>query len=397
MVSGKTIVLTDKLGKQSIPSVVGFLQNGEILVGTRAVEQQETNPSNTIYDAKRFIGKSFKGRSNEIENDRKRYPFTIQIDGKGMAFFEVEQLGKIRRVSPEEIGSIIITYLRSIAHEQHGSDISEVVISVPAEFDAIQRNFTTNAVNLAKMGVKRIISEPTAAALAYGLHKKKGVEYIIVIDLGGGTLDVSVLWLNNAVFIAQAIAGNNHLGGQDFNERVRELILKKIQETTSEELINREDLQQLRLAIEEAKIQLTSLPETWIRLHFRQIGLFEYLLTRKDFEEVNSDLFESILEPVQAALDDCGLTPQDIDEIVLVGGSTRIPRIRRIIGTFFGKAPNYGVDPELAVVIGVAVQTGVVVNGWPLQVAAMEMPFTKQKKHIYKSQKIESGPIDNRS
>ncbi|KAL3090898.1 hypothetical protein niasHS_007273 [Heterodera schachtii] len=388
--TGETIVLKDPLGKRSIPSVVGFLENGEIVVGTRAVEQQEMNPENTIYDTKRFIGRRFSSDDLQFESDRKRYPFTIKLDEDGFVYFEVHQKGVKKQIRPEEIGAIIIKYLRKMAQNHFNVNIPEVVISVPAEFDQMQRNYTTKAVELAGMNVRRVISEPTAAALSYGLHSKKGVEYIVVVDVGGGTMDVSILWLNNAVFVTQAMAGNNRLGGQDFNERIQRMLLQKIREKTRNELTNREDVQQLRLAVEEAKLRLTVMPETWISLDFRSIGHFEYFLTRQEFEHQNVDLFASIVQPIQAALDDCDIGAQEVDEIVLVGGSTRIPRIRQIVGTFFGKSPNFGVDPELAVVIGVAVQAGVVVNGWPLQVAAMELPFAKQKRHIYRREQTEA-------
>uniref|UniRef100_A0A183CDE9 Uncharacterized protein n=1 Tax=Globodera pallida TaxID=36090 RepID=A0A183CDE9_GLOPA len=384
--TGETTVMKDLLGKRSIPSAVGFLSNGEIVVGTKAVEQQEMNPENTIYDAKRFIGRRFSKDDQQFEADRKRYPFTIKLDEEGFVYFEVQQRGKTRQIRPEEVGAIIVKYLRNMAEHHFNVNLPEVVISVPAEFDHIQRNYTSKAVGLAGMGVRRVISEPTAAALSYGLHSKKGVEYIVVVDVGGGTMDVSVLWLNNAVFVTQAMAGNNRLGGQDFNERIHRMLLRKIYEKNSRELTNREDVQQLRLAVEEAKLQLTALPETWIRLDFRSIGHFDYLLTRQEFEHENVDLFASIVHPIQAALDDCQIDARDVDEIVLVGGSTRIPRIRQIVGTFFGKSPNFGVDPELAVV------AGVVVNGWPLQVAAMELPFAKQKRHIYRRETPESDP-----
>uniref|UniRef100_A0A915M800 Metalloendopeptidase n=1 Tax=Meloidogyne javanica TaxID=6303 RepID=A0A915M800_MELJA len=200
--SGQTIVIEDKLGKKSIPSVVGFLGNGEIVVGTKAVEQQETNPSNTIYDAKRFIGKRFEENDPQFQMDRNRYPFTIKLDSEGFALFEIEEKGVKRLIRPEEIGSIIISYLQKMVLEFYGANIKEVVISVPTEFDQMQRTYTNKTVDLAGMNVRRIISEPTAAALAYGLHEKKG----------GGTMDVSVLWLNNAVFVTQAMAGNNRLG-----------------------------------------------------------------------------------------------------------------------------------------------------------------------------------------
>uniref|UniRef100_A0A915DRU6 Heat shock 70 kDa protein 13 n=1 Tax=Ditylenchus dipsaci TaxID=166011 RepID=A0A915DRU6_9BILA len=382
-VTGNTDILADELGKKSVPSVVGFLDNGEIVVGTRAVEQQETNPRNTIYDAKRFIGKTFKKDDLNFESDCKRYPFTIKLDQDGLAYFEVEQKGQTKKIRPEEIGSIIIKYMRDVAEKLHSKSIKEVVISVPAEFDTIQRNYTGQAAQLAGMEVRRVISEPTAAALAYGLHKKKGVEYVLVVDLGGGTLDVSVLWLNGGTFITQAMAGNNRLGGQDFNQQIQKMLIKLIEQKSNKALENKEDLQQLRLAVEAAKIQLTLLPETWVRLNLRSTGKFEYLLTRKEFEEVNKRLLDSIVEPITAALADCEIQPKDVDEIVLVGGSTRIPKVRQIVGTYFDKAPNFGVDPELAVVTGTSIQAGVLAGGWPLQVAAIELPPTRRKRHIY--------------
>jgi stress 70 chaperone-associated protein len=382
-VSGDTDILADVLGKKSVPSVVGFLANGTVLVGTLAVEQQEVNPQNTIYDAKRFIGKQFKEGDAQFEADRKRYPFTIKLDSEGFAYFEIRIDSGLRRLTPEDIGFIIIKYLRETAEKKYQTKIAQLVISVPAEFDELQRNRTRKAAELAKMEVRRVISEPTAAAMAYGLHKKPNVEYVIAVDLGGGTLDVSVLWIQSGTFVTQAMAGNNRLGGQDFNDRVQKMIRTKVEENFGRKLDNKEDLQQLRLAIEAAKIQLTSLPEAWIRLNLKSLGTFEYLLTRREFEKVNEELFASIVKPIRAALEDCELQVGDIDEIVLVGGSTKIPKVRQIVGSFFGKAPNYGIEPELAVVTGAAVQAGVIGGGWPLQVAAMELPITKRKRHVY--------------
>uniref|UniRef100_A0A914YSK5 Heat shock 70 kDa protein 13 n=1 Tax=Panagrolaimus superbus TaxID=310955 RepID=A0A914YSK5_9BILA len=382
-VTGDTEILPDILGKRSVPSVVGFLKNGTVLIGTRAVEQQEHNPKNTIYDAKRFIGKTFKSDDPQFIADLKRYPFTVKLDSKGKAYFEVELDTGIRKVSPEEIGSLIIKYLREIANDKYQTTIPQLVISVPAEFDENQRNYTQKAAELAGLEVRRIVSEPTAAALAYGLHKKKGVEYIIVFDLGGGTLDVSILWLQGGVFVTQAMAGNNRLGGQDFNERTQKHLIQIIEKKFDKKIVDKEDIQQIRLAIEEAKLRLTDVPSTNIRLHLRTVGEFNYELTRKEFEELNKDLFDSIVDPLEAALADCNLKPEDIDEIVLVGGSTRIPKVRQVVGSYFGKAPNYGVDPELAVVTGAAVQAGVIGGGWPLQVTAMELPTNRRKVHLY--------------
>ena len=362
------------------------------------MEQQEHNPKNTIYDAKRFIGKTFKPDDPQFVSDLKRYPFTIKLNAEGKAHFEIELDSGVRSVSPEEVGSLIIEYLRSAAEKKYKTSIQQLVISVPAEFNEIQRNVTGKAAELAGMEVRRVISEPTAAALAYGLHKKKGVEYIIVVDLGGGTLDVSILWLQGGVFVTQAMAGNNRLGGQDFNERIQKHLINVIEEKFGKKITDKEDLQQLRLSIEEAKIRLTDAYEAVLRLHLRTVGDFDYKvcgllvcrfliftfqLTRAEFESLNADLFDSVVDPIKAALADGNLTPSDVDEIVLVGGSTRIPKVRQVVGAFFGKAPNFGVDPELAVVTGASVQAGVIGGGWPLQVTAMELPSNKRKVHLY--------------
>ncbi|KAH7727206.1 dnaK protein [Aphelenchoides avenae] len=284
---------------------------------------------------------------------------------------------------------MIVRYLRTYAEEKYGTRIRQLVISVPAEFDQDQRNATGRAAELAGMEVRRIVSEPTAAAMAYGLHKKSNVEFVIAVDMGGGTLDVSVLWIQGGVFVTQAMAGNNRLGGQDLNERIQRVIAQKIRDHFGKELEAKEDIQQLRLAIEAAKIELSTLREAWIRLNLHELGKYNYLLTRDEFESVNADLFESILEPVRAAMEDCNLKPSDIDEIVLVGGSTRIPKVRQVVGSFFGKAPNYGIDPELAVVTGAAVQAGVIGGGWPLQVAAMELPVARRKRHVFTAEQKE--------
>ncbi|VDK57625.1 unnamed protein product [Anisakis simplex] len=346
-ITSKTFIIRDEYsGKYSIPSVISFLSNGTILIGHRAVEQQERNPLRTIYDAKRFVGRVFREGDRDFVHDKKRYPFAIKLNANGTVYFEIPlDKGVVRWV------------------------LMNAIISVPAEFNQAQRNATQLAVQRAGMHVARIISEPTAAALAYGIHKKKGVEYIIVVDLGGGTLDVSVLWLQGGIFVTLAMAGNNRLGGQDFNDRIQKFLIKKIEKMKGSKLDNKEDVQQLRLAIETAKIQLTTFPSADINLNLDSVGRFNYRLTRKEFEELNSDLFESVVDPIEAALGDANIDIGAVDEIILVGGSTRIPRIRSIIGTFFGKAANHGIDPDLAVVTGASVQAGVIGGSWPLQVS----------------------------
>ncbi|KHJ87895.1 DnaK family protein [Oesophagostomum dentatum] len=317
--------------------------------------------------------------------DEKRYPFTIKLDDTGHAFFEVPLDSGIKKLYPQEVGAIIIEYLRKAAEKHLKTPLNQVVVSVPAEFGETQRNVTGKAAEIAGMEVRRVISEPTAAALAYGLHKKKGVESVVVVDLGGGTLDVSVLWLQGGVFVTQAMAGNNRLGGQDFNDRVQKhliSILKK-KHGSQLDLTDKEDLQQIRLEVEKAKLRLTTHPKAMLNLNLKGLGKWRYELLREEFERLNEDLFQSIVKPIEAALADANLQPSEVDEIVLVGGSTRIPRVRQIVGHFFNKVPNFGVDPELAVVTGAAVQAGVIGGGWPLQVAAMELPTKRRKRHFY--------------
>ncbi|CAD5214020.1 unnamed protein product [Bursaphelenchus xylophilus] len=382
-VNGKTQIIADALGKKSVPSVVSFLPNGTVLVGTLAVEHLEIYPKNTIYDAKRFIGKTFEADDPQFLADKERYPFEIELDSEKRAYFRVKLEEGERLLYPEEIGSIIVNYLKENAEKSMGFGFKNLVISVPAEFAASQRNKTREAAEKAGFNVWRVISEPTAAALAYGLDKKNGVTFVIVVDLGGGTMDVSVLMLQGGMFVTQSLAGNNRLGGQDFNNLIQQFIVKKIESGSDKKLTNKEDLQQLRLAIEQAKVRLTDRHETWIKIDLKQTGKFEYLLTREEFETICEPLFDAVVDPIEAALEDAELTPSDIDEIVLVGGSTQIPRVRQIVGKMFGKTPNFGIDPELAVVTGVAVQADVLAGGWPLKVAALELESGHRKRHIY--------------
>ncbi|CAD6191822.1 unnamed protein product [Caenorhabditis auriculariae] len=354
-VTGETTIIPDDLGKKSVPSVVAFLPNGTVLIGTRAVEQQEKNPRRTIYDAKRFIGRTFEANNADFLADQKRYPFVIKLDDSGRAYFMV----------------LLDTGDKRRRKKHVKSALNQVVISVPAEFGEKQRNFTGKAAELAGMEVRRVISEPTAAALAYGLHKKTGVESVVVVDLGGGTLDVS------------AMAGNNRLGGQDFNDRVQRHIIKKLEEKFGKTITDKEDLQQIRMDIEKAKIRLTSVPKAMISLKLKAVGEWSYELTREEFEQLNDDLLRAIEKPIEAALADANLKPEDVDEIVLVGGSTQVPAVRKIVGRYFRKSPNFGIDPELAVVTGASVQAGVIGGGWPLQVAAMELPTKKRKRHFF--------------
>ncbi|CAB3404616.1 unnamed protein product [Caenorhabditis bovis] len=385
-VTGETLIIPDEVGKKSVPSVVAFLPNGTVIIGTRAVEQQEHNPKRTIYDAKRFIGRTYEKDNKDFLADKKRYPFTIKLDEHGSAFFEIPLDSETKVLYPEDVGGLIIEYLKKCAEKAAGATLAEAVISVPAEFGEKQRNATIKAAKLAGMNIRRVISEPTAASLAYGLHKKSGVENVVVVDFGGGTLDVSVLWLQGGVFVTQSKAGNNRLGGQDLNDRIQKFLIKKIEVEFGKPIEDKEDIQQIRMEIERAKIELTSIPRSTISLNLKTVGKFQYVLNRDEFEELNADLLNAIELPIAAALKDSGKQPSDVDEIVLVGGSTQVPAVRKLVGRYFGKSPNYGIDPELAVVTGAAVQAGVIGGGWPLQVAAIELPTKRRKRHFFTEQ-----------
>lgn len=383
-VSGRVDILADDHGHQCIPSVVAF-SGDNILVGYDAVRQADHNPAHTLYDAKRFIGKTFS--KEELDAEKIRYPFELLLDENGMVKYVV---GK-RLVTPEFVGSQILRTLRHTAEKNLSIPITKAVMSVPAEFDENQRNFTRQAALLAGIEVLRTINEPTAAALAYGLHTKEGIQDILVVDLGGGTLDVSLLDIQNGMFLTRAMAGNNHLGGQDFNERLKSHLTSEIERQYGRSLIDMEDVQSLRSAVESAKLRLTNQHSTRFTLHLHSLsnsGLennvvtFEQTLDRGTFEEVNSDLFQKVLEPIERVLEAGELKPSDVEEIVLVGGSTRIPKVRDMIRDYFGKDPNVSIDPELAVVMGVSVQAGILGGVWPLSVSAIEAPTAVRKIYL---------------
>lgn len=231
----------------------------------------------------------------------------------------------------------------------------------------------------------RIINEPTAAALAYGLHTKPSLHNVLVVDLGGGTLDVSLLNVQGGMFLTQGMAGNNKLGGQDFNQRLHSYLKTVIKERFGQTLKDKEDLQTLRLAVEEAKINLTATENTLLSIHLHSLGknsVFKELVTRTKFEEINADLFKKVLEPIETVLKATHLHPDEIDEVVLVGGSTRIPKVRDHIHKFFGQKPNTNIDPELAVAMGVSVQAGIIGGMWPLTVSAVELPTQVKKIQV---------------
>ncbi|GFO25767.1 heat shock 70 kda protein 13 [Plakobranchus ocellatus] len=381
-VTGNVSVLTTQDGHKCIPSVVAIL-NDRILVGYEALAQAEHNPSNTLYDAKRFIGRTFS--KEEIEKAQKQYSFKLKSDKFGMVSFSVVVNGSERLITPQEVGSIIIRELKQTAERNLSAPVNRAVMSVPAEFDDKQRNFTIKAGALTGLEILRVINEPTAAAMAYGLHTKSDIHNVLVVDLGGGTLDVSLLNVQGGMFLTQAMAGNNRLGGQDFNQRLLDYIRSRIKEKFKKTLVDKEDLQVLRMQVEEAKINLTYDRSAMISMQLHSFGDIDLkeLISREVFEKINSDLFLKVLEPIVTVLQATELTPDEVDEIVLVGGSTRIPKVISLIADHMKKKPNTNIDPELAVVTGVSVQAGILGGMWPLTVSAVELPTRVRKIHVH--------------
>lgn len=383
--TGEVEVIADDKGRRSIPSVVSFTTAG-VFSGHEGQELSDINPQNTIYDGKRFIGKIFDRET--LERESARYPFKV-VFNNGSAEFLVSTNGTFT-VTPEFIGSRLLLKMRKMAEKQLGVIIEKAVISVPAEFDERQRNYTIRAAKLAGLDILRVINEPTAAAMAYGLHKAE-VFNVLVVDLGGGTLDVSLLNKQGGMFLTRAMAGNNKLGGQDFTQRLLQYAIDRVRQQYGVAPTLKEDIHQLRQAVEAAKLNLTQQSHVFLKipLHLQTTGangeqeekvLFQEKLTRELFEDLNADLFQKILAPIQTVLLEGHLEKEEVDEIVLVGGSTRIPRIREIIKQYFGKEPNTSVDPDLAVVTGVAIQAGIMGGSWPLQVSAIEIPNRHLRK-----------------
>lgn len=383
-VTGHVDILANENGSKVIPSVVAFNNHG-ILVGKRALVQAELNPRSTIYDAKRFIGKTFT--KGDLQKMSSLYQFKITTDEKNNPFFVIESHGNQTLVSPEEIGASILRELKRTAEKNISRSVNKAVMSVPAEFNMAQRNATIKAASLAGIKVLRLINEPTAAAMAYGLHKKAGISNVMVVDLGGGTLDVSLLNIQGGMFVTMAMAGNNRLGGQDFNARLLSYLIAVIRDRFGKELKNAEDIQRLRQEVEMAKINLTSQDWVMVQVPLPSLNqgnkpvIFEEKISRSTFEKLNEDLFQRVLQPIERVLKEVDLPKDFVDEVVLVGGSTRIPRVRQLIKEYFnGKAPNVSIDPELAVATGVAIQAGIIGGMWPLQVSALELPNHNLKK-----------------
>jgi molecular chaperone DnaK len=357
MVAGKPEVIANAEGNRTTPSVVAINKKGERLVGQVAQRQRVTNPENTIFGVKRLIGRKFSDQ--EVQKDHDIMPYAIVKKGDGVAV----TMGD-KDYTPEEVSAMILSKIKADAEAFLGEKVTEAVITVPAYFDDSQRQATKDAGKIAGLEVKRIINEPTAAALAYGLEGKKD-EKIAVFDLGGGTFDVSVLELGDGVFEVRSTNGDTHLGGEDFDNRIVNHFLDVFKQQEGIDLKNdKAAMQRLKDEAEKAKKELSSTPETEINLPFITADAdgpkhFEYKLTRSKLEELVADLIDRLAEPVQKALKDADMKASDIDEVVLVGGMTRMPAVVEKVKAIFGKDPLKGVNPDEVVAVGAAIQGGV--------------------------------------
>ena len=350
-------ILVNAEGDRTTPSVEGFRKDGERVVGKAAKNQAVTNPENTVSSVKRFIGRSY----DETPEERKTVSYKLQKGKDGRAVVDID--GK--DYTPEEISAMVLQKLKNDAEKQLGSPVTQAVITVPAYFNDAQRQATKDAGKIAGLEVLRIINEPTAAALAYGLDKTNKDEKILVFDLGGGTFDVSILELGDGVFEVASTAGDNHLGGDDWDQRIIDWLADKFQADNGIDL--RKDkmaLQRLKEAAEKAKMELSSTTQANINLPFITADAsgpkhLDYTLTRAEFERITKDLLDRVKKPVEQALKDAGLKTGDIDEVILVGGSTRMPAVQALVKKLTGKEPNMSVNPDEVVAMGAAVQGGV--------------------------------------
>ena len=355
MEGGEPVVITNPEGSRLTPSVVAFTKTGERLVGQVAKRQAVTNPENTVFSIKRFMGRSF----DEVTDEMRMVPYRVAAAGGDVRIKIVDQ-----EYAPAQISAMILQKLKQAAEEYLGQPVTKAVITVPAYFNDAQRQATKEAGKIAGLEVMRIVNEPTAAALAYGLDKKKE-ETIAVYDFGGGTFDISILEVGEGVVEVKSTNGDTHLGGDNLDQRIIEWIIDEFKKSDTIDLSkDRMALQRLKEAAEKAKMELSSVMETDINLPFitaDQTGPkhLQMKLTRAKFEQLVDDLLQRTVGPTKQALSDAGVDPSKIDEVVLVGGSTRIPKVQQIVRDLFGKEPHKGVNPDEVVAIGAAIQAGV--------------------------------------
>jgi molecular chaperone DnaK len=360
MEGGEPVVLENSEGRRVTPSIVAFTKSGERLIGDAAKRQAVTNSRNTIYSIKRFMGRKY----SEVEEERKRVPYKVVAGPNGDAYVEVEAEGKPKQFSPPEISAMILTKLKADAEMRLGEKISQAVITVPAYFNDSQRQATKDSGRIAGLEVLRIINEPTAASLAYGLDKKKD-EQIAVYDLGGGTFDISVLEIGDGVFEVKATNGDTHLGGDDWDGRIMDWILEEFRRENGMDLRKQPDaLQRIKEEAEKAKISLSSSQVYEMNLPFITADAsgpkhISMKLTRAKMEQLCDSLFERTITPVRNCLHDAGATADQIDELVLVGGMTRMPKVVDTARTLVNKPPHQGVNPDEVVAVGAAIQAGV--------------------------------------
>ncbi|KAL0276402.1 UNVERIFIED_CONTAM: hypothetical protein PYX00_003989 [Menopon gallinae] len=357
--NGRVEIIANDQGNRITPSYVAFTPDGERLIGDAAKNQLTTNPENTIFDAKRLIGREWG--DSAVQHDIKYFPFQVK-EKNSKPHIEVSTSQGTKLFAPEEISAMVLGKMKETAEAYLGKKVTHAVVTVPAYFNDAQRQATKDAGTIAGLVVMRIINEPTAAAIAYGLDKREGEKNVLVFDLGGGTFDVSLLTIENGVFEVVSTNGDTHLGGEDFDQRVMDHFIKLYKKKKGKDI--RKDnraVQKLRREVEKAKRALSSSHQVRIEIEsFFEGDDFSETLTRAKFEELNMDLFRSAMTPVQKVLEDAAMNKKDVDEIVLVGGSTRIPKIQSLVKEFFGgKEPSRGINPDEAVAYGAAVQAGV--------------------------------------
>jgi len=357
--NGRVEIIANDQGNRITPSYVAFTAEGERLIGDAAKNQLTTNPENTVFDAKRMIGREWT--DSAVQHDIKYFPFKV-VEKNAKPHITLTTSSGDQVFAAEEISAMVLTKMKETAEAYLGKKVTHAVVTVPAYFNDAQRQATKDAGAIAGLTVMRIINEPTAAAIAYGMDKKEGEKNVLVFDLGGGTFDVSLLTIDNGVFEVISTNGDTHLGGEDFDQRVMEHFIKLYKKKKGKDL--RKDnraVQKLRREVEKAKRALSSAHQVRIEVESLFEGEdFTETLTRAKFEELNMDLFRSTMKPVQKVLEDADMQKKDIDEIVLVGGSTRIPKVQQLVKEFFnGKEPSRGINPDEAVAFGAAVQAGV--------------------------------------